>query len=83
LFADAQAIVGIAATCSNRTCVGTEPPDVEAQAGTTIAGSAITGVIFPRSTAGARTPQTAAFAAPAMTFMWDRRPPRGCDPKYC
>ena len=30
-----------------------------------------------------RTPQTAAFTVPAITFMWDRSPPTGCDPKLC
>jgi hypothetical protein len=50
--------------------------DTEAIPGTTQAGSAVTLIVFPRSVAGARTPQTAAFTVPAGTFMWDRRPPR-------
>jgi hypothetical protein len=50
--------------------------DTEAVPGTNVAGSAVTLIVFPRSTAGARTPQTPAFAVPAGTFMWDRRPPR-------
>ncbi len=51
--------------------------DIEPIPGTRIAGSAVTLVVFPRSTAGARTPQTAAFLVPAGAFMWDKRPPRG------
>ena len=65
LFADAQALPGAAKTV-----------DIEALPGTTQAGSAVTLVVYPRSTAGARTPQTAAFNVPAGAFMWDRRPPR-------
>lgn len=49
--------------------------DIEALPGTAAAGSAVTLIVFPRSTAGARTPQTAAFAVPAATTIWDRRPP--------
>ena len=67
LFADAQAITGTAGQV-----------DLEALPGTSVAGSAVTGFIFPRSTAGARTPQTAAFGVPAISFNWDRRPPRTC-----
>jgi hypothetical protein len=65
LFNDMLALVGAAKTV-----------DIEGLPGTTQAGSAVTLVVFPRSTAGARTPQTAAFQVPAGAFMWDRRPPR-------
>lgn len=65
MFADLLAIPGQAATV-----------DIEATPGTQIAGSAVTLVVYPRSTAGARTPQTSAFQVPAGSFMWDRRPPR-------
>ena len=51
--------------------------DIEPVPGTRVAGSAVSLVVYPRSTAGARTPQTAAFAVPAGSFIWDRRPPRG------
>jgi hypothetical protein len=44
--------------------------------GTTQAGSAVTLVVYPRSTAGARTPQSSSFTVPAGVNMWDRRPPR-------
>lgn len=69
LFADQLALLGAAATV-----------DIEALPGTTIAGSAVTLVVFPRSTAGARTPQGAAFQIPAGSFIWDRRPVRACSP---
>jgi len=69
LFTDALALIGQAATA-----------DIEATPGTTIAGSAITAIVFPRSVAGSRAPQGGAFNAPAISFMWDRRPPRVCSP---
>jgi hypothetical protein len=74
LFADLLAIPGQAASSSagagGKLDIGSTP-------GTTVAGSAISLIVFPRSTAGARTPQAAAFQVPAGTFVWDRRPPRG------
>jgi hypothetical protein len=69
MFADALALQGAAATV-----------DIEAAPGTAVAGSAVSAFVFPRSTAGTRTPQTAAFAVPAIGFVWDRRPPRTCSP---
>lgn len=69
LFADALALIGQAATV-----------DVEALPGTTIAGSAITAIVFPRSVAGSKAPQGSAFAVPAVSYMWDRRPARSCSP---
>jgi len=66
LFADTTALVGAAATA-----------DFEALPGTTIAGSAVSGIVFPRSVAGSRAAQ---FSTPAITFTWDRRPPRTCSP---
>lgn len=72
LFADALALIGVAASST----AGTGAPlDIEATPGTTVAGSAITLIVWPRSTAGARTPQTAAFQVPAASSIWDRRPP--------
>ncbi|GDX86296.1 hypothetical protein LBMAG44_02090 [Gemmatimonadota bacterium] len=65
LFADLLALQG-----------APKAADLEANPGTTVAGSAVTLVVFPRSTAGARTPQTAAFMVPSGSFMWDRRPAR-------
>jgi hypothetical protein len=65
MFTDATALIGAAKTI-----------DIEALPGTTQAGSAVTAIVYPRSVAGTKAPQTAAFAAPAITFVWDRRPPR-------
>ncbi len=68
LFADALALPGQAQTV-----------DIEGTPGTTVAGSAVTMIIFPRSVAGSRAVQT--FTTTGFTFMWDRRPPRTC--QYC
>jgi len=43
-------------------------------AGVTIAGSALTIVVFPRSVSGSTAPQTSAFTRPAVAFLYDRRP---------
>jgi len=69
LFTDALALIGAAATV-----------DIEALPGTSIAGSAVTAIVFPRSVAGSKAPQGGAFNNPAISFMWDRRPPRTCSP---
>jgi len=66
LFADATAPAGSAAV--------TGPPGpFDAIPGTTVAGSAVTGIIFPRSVAGSPAPN---LTTPAIVFVWDRRPPR-------
>lgn len=62
LFADATALAGSPATV-----------DLEATPGTTIAGSAVTGIVVPRSVAGST---AANFTTPGIIFVWDRRPPR-------
>jgi hypothetical protein len=73
MFADRQALPGAAAFSS----AGTGGKiDIDASPGTTVAGSAITMIVFPASVAGARTPQTAPFKIPNVVTMWDRRPPR-------
>lgn len=72
LFADLQAPPGAAAFSSAG--VGGKIDEI-AVPGTAVAGSAVTLFVFPRSTAGARTPQTAAFLIPGGAFAWDRRPP--------
>jgi uncharacterized protein DUF4397 len=64
LFADALALIGAPGTI-----------DIEALPGTTVAGSAVTLIVFPPSVSGSKTPQTSAFKVPAASFMWDRRPP--------
>jgi hypothetical protein len=69
LFSDALALIGAAATV-----------DIEALPGTTVAGSAVTAIIFPRSVAGSKAPQASSFQVPAVSFMWDRRPTRSCSP---
>jgi hypothetical protein len=73
LFGDLLALIG--APESSSAGAGGKI-DIDALPGTSVAGSAVTLIVFPRSTAGARTPQTAAFAVPAGSFVWDRRPPR-------
>lgn len=55
-----------------------ETVDIQALPGTNIAGSAVSGIIFPRSVAGTQAPQTASFLVPSIIFVWDRRPPRTC-----
>lgn len=50
--------------------------DIEAVPGTRVSGSAVSLIVFPASTTGARTPQTTPFQSPAGSFVWDRRPPR-------
>lgn len=73
LFADMTALLGVAAFS---TAGASGKLDIEAVPGTRIAGSAVSLIVFPASTVGARTPQTAAFLVPAGAFIWDRRPPR-------
>jgi hypothetical protein len=55
-----------------------EQIDIDAVPGSTLAGTAMSGFVFPRSVAGSMAPQAAAFAAPLMFWVWDRRPPRTC-----
>lgn len=74
LFADQLALIG--APASSSAGAGGKL-DIEPLPGTTIAGSAVSLIVFPRSAAGARTPQSTAFQAPLGAFVWDRRPPRG------
>ena len=67
---DVRALVGAAA-------VTVAPGPFDAIPGSTIKGSAVTLLVFPRSVAGVfGVPQGGAFNAPAATFIWDRRPPR-------
>jgi len=62
LFTDPTAIAGTAGTI-----------DIEAIPGTTVAGSAVTGIVVPRSVAGTK---AVSITTPGMIFVWDRRPPR-------
>lgn len=66
LFADRRALVGADAV--------TGPPGpFDAQPGTSVAGSAVTGIVFPRSVSGSQAPNV---TSPSISYMWDRRPPR-------
>lgn len=91
LFTNTVVMTGTVPTCGGGLtptainpsgCPPGQPADIEAIPGTKVSGSAVTGIVFPRSTAGSRAPQAAAFQSPAISYMWDRRPPRICDP-YC
>jgi len=84
LFADGQAMTGSPASCDlHYPCLPGEQQDVSSAPGAAVAGSALTAIVSPRTVAGTRTPQTAAFGVSAITFMWDRRPPTGCKPTLC
>ncbi|MFZ9898290.1 MAG: DUF4397 domain-containing protein [Gemmatimonadaceae bacterium] len=72
LFADGYFLVGQVAYS---TAGAGGKIDIEALPGTAAPGSVVTLIVFPPSTAGARTPQTSAFQVPAATTIWDRRPP--------
>ena len=71
MFNDIQALLGSPATSS----AGTSTLDIAPLPGTSVAGSAVTLVVYPASVVGSRVPQTAAFLVPAGSFIWDRRPP--------
>lgn len=64
------------------TAVTIAPGPFDALPGTRVSGSAVTAIVWPRSVAGTQAPQLGgtstrpSFQAPAVTFMWDRRPPR-------
>ena len=90
LFANTAVLAGQVATCSGRPaaeytatnpsgCPTGQPADIEALPGTKVAGSAVSGIVFPPSVAGSRAAQ---FSAAGITYMWDLRPPRLCNP-YC
>lgn len=71
LFTDGAALIGVANGQQQNGClVGT---DCDATPGTSAAGSALTGIVFPRSVAGSKAAQ---FTTPAISFMWDKRPIR-------
>jgi Domain of unknown function (DUF4397) len=78
LFNDVQGIIGEAlgttagATTGGGCVVGT---DCTVIPGTTVAGSAVTLIVFPRSVAGSK---AANFTTPGAVTMWDRRPPTTC-----
>ena len=65
LFADSRALLGQQPSGSGvRPCGGAAPQpkcDIEATPGTTVAGSAVTALVFPGSTACSRAPQASPF----------------------
>jgi hypothetical protein len=75
LFADVTSLPGTPALNSGCNCT-TGKVDLDAIPGTTVAGSAVSLIVFPASTPGTRVSQAAAFLVPAGAFVWDRRPPR-------
>jgi len=76
LFSDGLALIGTPkGTVVSGCTVGV---DCDYAPGTTVPGSAVTAIIFPRSVAGTKAPQGGAFNSPLLSFMWDRRPPRDC-----
>jgi len=80
LFVDRNAAPGAIPTCSGVSpCPTGAFPDIEGIPGTRLSGSAISGIVFPPSVAGSRAAQ---FTNPQLTFAWDKRPARSCDP-YC
>lgn len=68
-FTDPLALAGSAATV-----------DREAIPGTTVAGSAVVGIIVPRNLVGSQAPSTGGRSSPGVIFNWERRPPRSCSP---
>ena len=79
LFSDALALIGQPIGTQVAGC--TVGVDCDVLPGTTVKGSAVTAIIFPRSVAGSKAPQSTSgvsFAVPVASFIWDRRPPRAC-----
>lgn len=69
MFADIQALLGTPASSS---AGAAGKLDLAPIPGTSVAGSAVTLVVYPASVAGSRAVQ---FIAPGGSFIWDRRPP--------
>ncbi|HEX4681864.1 MAG TPA: DUF4397 domain-containing protein [Gemmatimonadaceae bacterium] len=69
LFSDITAIPGQPAGTATGGC--TVGVDCTSTPGTTVAGSAVTLIVFPRSVAGSR---AASFTTMGGAFVWDRRP---------
>lgn len=73
----AGAATNLVAT-DGRALIGAEaivgpPGPIDALPGTMVAGSGVTGIVFPRSVAGSQAPNV---TTPSISFVWDRRPPR-------
>jgi hypothetical protein len=81
LFSDGLALIGNPNGSNVNGCiVGT---DCDGAPGTTVAGSAVTAIIFPASVTGTKAPQGGIFVNPQLSFMWDRRPARACAATLC
>jgi hypothetical protein len=52
------------------------PGPMDAVPGTRVAGSALSAIVFPAAVAGTAAASVANSTAPAISFVWDRRPPR-------
>lgn len=80
LFSNTTALYGQTPNCDNQSaCEPGQQPDIEAAPGTRVSGSNISGIVFPAS---ANPSLAAQFTNPGITYVWDRRPARTCDP-YC
>ena len=66
---DALALRGTAA-------VTAPPGPFDAVPGTEVAGSAVSAIVFPAAVAGTAAASVANSTTPAISFVWDRRPPR-------
>lgn len=76
IISNALALIGQPVGTSTAGC--TVGLDCDVVPGTTVPGSAVTLIVFPRSVPGTRTPQGAAYTVPGHAFVWDRRPARQC-----
>lgn len=66
---DALALRGSAAVTGS-------PGPFDAIPGTQVAGSAVSAIVFPAAVAGTAAASVAGSTSPAISFVWDRRPPR-------
>lgn len=79
-FANTTALYGQLPNCDNQDeCAPGQQADIEAAPGTRVPGSAVSGIVWPPSAAGSMAAQ---FGSAGITYVWDVRPPRTCDP-YC
>jgi len=82
LFTDPQAIVGeaIGVTAGSATGAGcVVGTDCNVIPGTTVAGSSVTLIVYPRSVAGSKASN---FTTPGSVTMWDRRPATACKASF-
>lgn len=77
LFSDALAIPGQGVGAVVGGC--TVGVDCDVTPGTTVAGSAVTLIVFPKSASGRGIPS---FSSVGGTFMWDRRPKQSCTASF-